>query len=55
MVWSDEPPIAIERKEQPDTDAPRKKLPPGSIAYAPAIAGLMMAAEVVTDLCKDSF
>ncbi len=47
VVWSDEPP----HTETPQDDNPTGGRPvPASIAYAPAIAGLMMAAEVIRDL-----
>lgn len=58
VVYSDELPIKpMENKEEgaPVSNAPgaRKKIIPGSIAYAPAIAGLMIAGEVINDLLKE--
>ncbi|MDD2214718.1 MAG: tRNA threonylcarbamoyladenosine dehydratase [Oscillospiraceae bacterium] len=43
VVYSPEPP----RKPLPDTEGPRV---PGSLAYVPSVAGLIIASEVVRDL-----
>lgn len=50
VVFSDELPISpIEKVAQDDPTAPRKDTP-GSIAFSPAVAGLVLASEVVKDL-----
>ena len=47
VVWSDEPPVSpVEAAPEPTA----KRSVPGSTAFAPAVAGLMIAAEVVRDL-----
>ena len=54
VVYSDEEPVrphALETSKV-ETAAPRK-VPPGSVAFAPAVAGLIMAGEVVRDLCGE--
>ena len=49
VVYSDEPPITIDVEEP----AP-KKIAPGSVAFVPATAGLMLAGEIVKDLSSAS-
>lgn len=49
VVWSDEKPVAVPRS---DSGVSRKSVP-GSTAFVPAAAGLMLAAEVVSDLIKE--
>jgi len=44
VVYSEEEPL------RPQTEGGRKKRTPGSVAFAPAVAGLIMAGEVVRDL-----
>ena len=58
VVYSREEPVAPQGRPQetmPDTPqrtgAPRR-CPPGSTAFAPAVAGLLLASEVVRDLCQ---
>ena len=53
VVYSKEPPIApledyIDSKEL----APGRRSIPGSTAFAPSVAGLIIAGEIVNDLCK---
>lgn len=47
VVYSKENPI---RPSSPDREEPA----PGSAAFVPSVAGLLLAAEVVKDLCKES-
>lgn len=51
VVYSKEEPI--ERKMQFDDEAERKKTP-GSCAFVPAVAGLILAGEVIKDLAGNS-
>lgn len=48
VVYSDEKPIALSEQ----TEENGKRIP-GSVAFVPAVAGLVLAGEVVNDLCKD--
>jgi len=56
VVYSDEIPVLPRAEEEesaaPETGGNGKRNTPGSIIYAPAIAGLMIAAEVIQDLIK---
>lgn len=47
VVWSDEPPI--EPLEKAETEAPQKRVP-GSVAFVPSVAGLIISSEVIKDL-----
>ena len=47
VVWSDEPPI--EPLEKAETESPQKRVP-GSVAFVPSVAGLIISSEVVKDL-----
>lgn len=49
VVYSKEPPIIL--KEFPEDNGKRKKTP-GSTAFTPSVAGLIIASEVVKDLIK---
>ena len=52
VVYSKEKPITpIEGVECDETS---KKVTPGSVAFVPSVAGLIIASEVVKDLCQDS-
>ncbi|MBQ3424763.1 MAG: tRNA threonylcarbamoyladenosine dehydratase [Clostridia bacterium] len=58
VVWSDEAPLLpIEAEDNGPTEAepahPGRRAIPGSTAFVPAVAGLMIAGEVVRDLTKD--
>jgi tRNA threonylcarbamoyladenosine dehydratase len=48
-VYSEEP--AFERERTPE-EAHTRKLAPGSLAYVPSVAGLYMAYEIVSTLCR---
>lgn len=48
VVYSDEKPITLSEQ----TEENGKRIP-GSMAFVPAVAGLVLAGEVVKDLCKD--
>ena len=52
VVYSREEPIAPKREENGEAPAegPRKKLSPGSVAFVPSAAGLILAGEVIRDL-----
>ena len=51
VVWSEEPPMNP-RQEDAEEDPSGKpcRTPPGSVAFAPSAAGLILAGEVVRDL-----
>lgn len=53
VVWSDEPPIKpLENAQAEKSD----KRVPGSVAFVPSVAGLIISSEVVKDLCiKNNF
>ena len=50
VVWSEEAPHAPAGPPLPDPDHPGRRAIPGSTAFVPAAAGLVLAAEVVKDL-----
>lgn len=51
VVYSKEPPLMPERTEEnPEQTACAKRQTPGSIAFVPSAAGLILAGEVVKDL-----
>lgn len=53
VVWSDEPPI--KPLEDTQTEKSDKRVP-GSVAFVPSVAGLIISSEVVKDLCiKNNF
>ena len=53
VVWSDEPPI--KPLEGSQTEISDKRVP-GSVAFVPSVAGLIISSEVVKDLCiKNNF
>lgn len=55
VVYSDEEPVSPDYefiKDEIASSDNARKLPPGSTAFAPAIAGLLIANEVIKDLCK---
>ena len=49
VVYSKEPPLAPEAGEAP---APGRRATPGSVAFVPSVAGLIIAGEVIKDLIK---
>ena len=52
VVYSKEPPITPKEAE-PETDGShQKRQTPGSCAFVPSVAGLIMAGEIIRDLCK---
>lgn len=51
VVYSEEPPIAPEAAEPEPGAAHVKRQTPGSIAFVPSVAGLIMAGEIIRDLC----
>lgn len=50
VVYSEEMPIKPEVKEQ-ETGTSQRRSTPGSVAFVPSVAGLIIAGEVVKDLC----
>jgi len=52
VVYSKEKPITP--LENVECDETSKKGTPGSVAFVPSVAGLIIASEVVKDLCQDS-
>ncbi len=48
VVYSKEPPIT----PLPSDEECGKKVVPGSVAFVPSVAGLILAGEVIKDLCK---
>ena len=59
MVYSKETPLKPSGDEARDEPAPdgrksaARRDTPGSTAFVPATAGLIIAGEVIRDLCKD--
>ena len=49
VVWSDEVPIAPVEKEEPEKPEKRS---PGSVAFVPSVAGMILSSEVVKDLLE---
>lgn len=49
VVWSDEDPLAPADAEESD---PGRRSTPGSVAFVPSVAGLILAGEVVKDLIQ---
>ena len=57
VVYSDEPPISPLSEPADDGageegNGSKRRSTPGSTAFVPAVAGLMIAGEVIKDLCK---
>ena len=52
VVYSEEPPLTPRRETPPDPDGARKKDVPGSVAFVPGAAGLILAGEVIRDLLR---
>lgn len=50
VVYSKEKPLSPSGKDTEET-APGKRTVPGSVAFVPSAAGLIMAGEVIKDLC----
>ena len=51
VVWSDEPPLKPRAEASPaEPPAPGRRATPGSVAFVPSVAGLILAGEVVRDL-----
>ena len=45
-------PVGEEQQEQKEATTPRKRSTPGSVAFVPSVAGLIIASEVVKDIIK---
>ena len=52
VLYSTEPPLAPDPAETPDNPTGRRSVP-GSTAFVPPAAGLIIASEVIKDLIKD--
>lgn len=51
VVFSDEKPIVpTSRRDNPVQESPRKRDIPGSTAFVPAVAGMVLAGEVIRDI-----
>jgi tRNA A37 threonylcarbamoyladenosine dehydratase len=50
VVYSEEPAAGLDANICQDLDS--KKLPPASLSYVPGVAGLILAGEVIRDLCQ---
>jgi tRNA A37 threonylcarbamoyladenosine dehydratase len=50
VVYSEEPAAGLDANICRDLDG--KKLPPASLSYVPGVAGLILAGEVIRDLCQ---
>lgn len=50
VVWSDEPPITPVGAEPEPNETHPKRQTPGSCAFVPSVAGLIMAGEIIRDL-----
>ena len=55
VVWSDEPPVVPleDADARTEREASGRRSVPGSTAFVPAVAGLMIAGEVIRDLTRD--
>ena len=51
VVYSKEPPIEPEIAEADDGATHQKRQTPGSCAFVPSVAGLILAGEIIRDLC----
>lgn len=52
VVYSQEPPISHQGEGAAEAPAPGRRSTPGSVAFVPPVAGLILASEVVKDLVK---
>ena len=51
VVWSEEPPMsAREAEAKEELSGKPGRIPPGSVAFVPSVAGLILAGEVIRDL-----
>ena len=53
VVWSEEPPMTLRREETPEEQPGGSGRTPGSVAFAPSVAGLILAGEVIRDLTAE--
>ena len=51
VVYSREP--ALKPEFLPDTDGDSRKTPPASISFVPSVCGLIIAGEVIKDICAN--
>ena len=54
VVWSDEEPLTPLEPPEEGAEKPGRRSVPGSLAYVPSAAGLLIASEVVRTLTADS-
>ena len=52
VVYSTEPAISPSLSPETAPSSPGKRQVPGSVAFVPSVAGLILAGEVVKDLCS---
>ena len=52
VVYSTEPAISPSHSPETDPPSPGKRQVPGSVSFVPSVAGLILAGEVVKDLCS---
>lgn len=50
VLYSDEPPLSPDQSLLPPEEAAVRRQTPGSVAFVPSVAGLMIAGEVLRDL-----
>ena len=50
VVYSKEPPLTPESQPQEEPDGSSRRQTPGSVAFVPSVAGLIIAGEVIKDL-----
>lgn len=53
VVYSTEPPISPKAYGEAQEPASAKRQIPGSVAFVPSVAGLILAGEVIKDLCHE--
>ena len=54
VVWSDEEALTPLPDDSSDSGAHQKRQTPGSTAFVPSVAGLIIAGEVIKDLAKEN-
>ena len=53
VVYSKEPPLTPESPSEPEKSASSRRQTPGSVAFVPSVAGLVIAGEVIKDLISE--
>lgn len=52
VLYSKEEPLKPREELLSVKDREKRRVPPGSVSFVPSVAGLLMAGEVIKDLCK---